>query len=166
MLLSSRTFLPEKELAISRLFFVFSYTTLKLVPGIVTRNLAVQHFDDNFRSYTNESGHAQLGLLETATFFRLRSSSAKFRNHCFTPSLSTSNEPSSKAEKEPQGFVTLSAFSCGECSGQQASCGGGCPGPSAERTGAKLLEMRSAQQMTLMVECVECGGMDGEETLD
>ena len=30
------------------------------------------------------------------------------------------------------GFVTLSAFSCGECSGQQASCGGGCPGPSAE----------------------------------
>ena len=65
-----------------------------------------------------------------------------------------------------EGFVTLSAFSCGECSGQQASCGGGCRGPSAERTGAKLLEMRSAQQMTLMVECVECGGMDGEETLD
>ena len=30
------------------------------------------------------------------------------------------------------GFVTLSAFSCGECGGQQASCGGGCPGPSAE----------------------------------
>jgi hypothetical protein len=30
------------------------------------------------------------------------------------------------------GFVTLSAFSRGECSGQQASCGGGCPGPSAE----------------------------------
>jgi hypothetical protein len=30
------------------------------------------------------------------------------------------------------GFVTLSAFSCGECSGQQASCGGGCRGPSAE----------------------------------
>jgi hypothetical protein len=29
------------------------------------------------------------------------------------------------------GFVT-SAFSCGECSGQQASCGGGCPSPSAE----------------------------------
>ena len=26
--------------------------------------------------------------------------------------------------------------------------------------------MRSAQQMTLMGECVECGGMDGEETLD
>ena len=37
MLFSSRTFLPEKELAMSRLFFVFSYTTLKLVPGIVTR---------------------------------------------------------------------------------------------------------------------------------
>ena len=37
LLLSSRTFLPEKELAMSRLFFVFSYTTLKLVPGIVTR---------------------------------------------------------------------------------------------------------------------------------
>ena len=31
-----------------------------------------------------------------------------------------------------RGFVTLSAFSCGECSGQLASCGGGCPGPSAE----------------------------------
>jgi len=31
-----------------------------------------------------------------------------------------------------QGFVTLSAFSYGECSGQQASCGGGCRGPSAE----------------------------------
>jgi hypothetical protein len=30
------------------------------------------------------------------------------------------------------GFVTLSAFSCGEHSGQQASCSGGCPGPSAE----------------------------------
>ena len=30
------------------------------------------------------------------------------------------------------GFVTLSAFSYGECSGQQASCGGGCRGPSAE----------------------------------
>ena len=30
------------------------------------------------------------------------------------------------------GFVTLSAFSRGECSGQQASCGGGYPGPSAE----------------------------------
>ena len=33
---------------------------------------------------------------------------------------------------QPNGFVTLSAFSRGECSGQQASCGGGCPGPSAE----------------------------------
>ena len=33
-------------------------------------------------------------------------------------------------------------------------------------TGAKLLEVRSAQQRTLMGECVECGGMDGEETLD
>ena len=64
------------------------------------------------------------------------------------------------------GFVTLSAFSYGECSGQQVSCCGGCRGPSAERTGAKLLEMRSAQQMTLMGECVECGGMNGEETLD
>jgi thioredoxin reductase len=31
-----------------------------------------------------------------------------------------------------KGFVTLSAFSYGECSGQQASCGGGCRGPSAE----------------------------------
>jgi hypothetical protein len=31
---------------------------------------------------------------------------------------------------------------------------------------AKLLEMPSAQQMTLMGECVECGGMNGEETLD
>jgi hypothetical protein len=41
------------------------------------------------------------------------------------------------------GFVTLSAFSCG----------------------AKLLEIRSAQQMTLMGECVECGGVDGAETL-
>ena len=30
------------------------------------------------------------------------------------------------------GFVTLSAFSRGECGGQQLSCGGGCPGPSAE----------------------------------
>ena len=28
-----------------------------------------------------------------------------------------------------------------------------------------LLEMRPAQKMTLMGECVECGGMDGEETL-
>ena len=27
------------------------------------------------------------------------------------------------------GFVTLSAFSCSECSAQQMSCGGGCPGP-------------------------------------
>jgi hypothetical protein len=27
----------------------------------------------------------------------------------------------------PLGFVTLSAFSCGECSGQHVSCGGGCP---------------------------------------
>ena len=36
MLLSSCTFLPEKALAMSRWFFVFSYTTLKLVPGIVT----------------------------------------------------------------------------------------------------------------------------------
>jgi hypothetical protein len=35
-------------------------------------------------------------------------------------------------EMRPKGLVTLSAFSCGECSGQQASCGGGCPGPSAE----------------------------------
>jgi hypothetical protein len=32
--------------------------------------------------------------------------------------------------------------------------------------GAKLFEMRSAQQMTLVGECVEYGGMDGEETLD
>ena len=64
-----------------------------------------------------------------------------------------------------RGFVTLSAFSRGECSAQQASSGGGCLGPGAEGTGAKLLEMRSAQQMTLMGECVECGGMDGEETL-
>ncbi len=31
-----------------------------------------------------------------------------------------------------EGFVTLSAFGRGECSGQQASCGGGCRGPSAE----------------------------------
>ena len=30
----------------------------------------------------NESGHAQLRLLETAAFFRLRSNSEKFRNHC------------------------------------------------------------------------------------
>jgi hypothetical protein len=30
-----------------------------------------------------------------------------------------------------EGFVTLSAFSCGECSGQQASCGGGCRGREA-----------------------------------
>ena len=37
-------------------------------------------------------------------------------------------------------LVTLSAFSRGECSGQQALCGDGCSGPSAERTGAKLLE--------------------------
>ena len=37
MLLSSCTFLPEKELAMSRLFLVFSYRTLKWVPGIVTR---------------------------------------------------------------------------------------------------------------------------------
>ena len=86
----------------SRLFFVFSYTTLKLVPGIVTRNLAVQDFDDNFRPGMNESGHAQLGVLEIAAFFTLRSSSEKFRNHCVKPTLSTSNEPSSKAEKGPQ----------------------------------------------------------------
>ena len=31
-----------------------------------------------------------------------------------------------------RGFVTLSAFSCGECSGQRASCGAGCCSPSAE----------------------------------
>jgi hypothetical protein len=31
-----------------------------------------------------------------------------------------------------EGFVTLSACSYGECSGQQASCGGGGRGPSAE----------------------------------
>ena len=30
------------------------------------------------------------------------------------------------------GFVTLLAFSRGDCSGQQASCGGGCRCPSAE----------------------------------
>ena len=35
-------------------------------------------------------------------------------------------------EGPPDGFVTLSAFSFGECSGQQASCGGGCRDPSAE----------------------------------
>ena len=34
--------------------------------------------------------------------------------------------------QEGKGFVTLSAFSRGECSGQQASCGGGCHGPSAK----------------------------------
>jgi len=32
------------------------------------------------------------------------------------------------------GFVTLSAFSYGECSGQQASCGGGCRGPPPHHT--------------------------------
>jgi hypothetical protein len=65
-------------------------------------NLAVQDFDDNFRPGMNESGHAQLGVLEIAAFFTLRSSSEKFRNHCVKPTLSTSNEPSSKAEKGPQ----------------------------------------------------------------
>ena len=65
-------------------------------------NLAVQDFDDNFRPGMNESGHAQLEVLEIAAFFTLRSSSEKFRNHCVKPTLSTSNEPSSKAEKGPQ----------------------------------------------------------------
>ena len=57
------------------------------------------------------------------------------------PRVEETHDPHAKAQAslEPReaylyqgGFVTLSAFSRGECSGQQASCGGGCPGPSAE----------------------------------
>jgi len=85
-------------------------------------NLAVQDFDDNFRSGMNESGHAQLGLLETAAFFRLRPNSEKFRNHCVTPALSTSNEPSSKAEKEPQSNLPcLMMGFTGSCAGGSVS---------------------------------------------
>ena len=85
-------------------------------------NLAVQDFDDNFRSGMNESGHAQLGLLETAAFFRLRSNSEKFRNHWVTPALSTSNEPSSKAEKEPQSNLPcLMMGFTGSCAGGSVS---------------------------------------------
>ena len=63
------------------------------------------------------------------------------------------------------GFCHLIWFGCSEYSQRQASYGGGCRGPNAEGTGPKLLEMSSAQEMTLMGECVECGRMDGEETL-
>ena len=84
-------------------------------------NFAIQDFDDNFRSGMNESGHAQFGL-ETAAFFRLRSNSEKFRNHCVTPALLTSNEPSSKTEKEPQSNLPcLMMRFTGSCTGGSGS---------------------------------------------
>ena len=59
-----------------------------------------------------------------ALWFRLRFSSEKLGNHCFTPALSTSIEPSSKAEKEPQSNLPCLVTRCnGWCTGSQVSTG-------------------------------------------